>query len=83
MLEPHPKTLRILLARYAEARITQAQTKSAAAAREIDDVVHALCAATSTACVEDAIAAADLLLAASSSCQSPAGVAMDQADLAA
>ncbi|MFG3284459.1 DUF5133 domain-containing protein [Streptomyces sp. NPDC048111] len=62
MPEPRAKTLRVLLARYAEARITQAHSRARDVSGEIDAIVQALCAATSTTCVQDAIVAADLIL---------------------
>ncbi|MCX5384810.1 DUF5133 domain-containing protein [Streptomyces sp. NBC_00083] len=82
MPEAHPKTLRILLTRYAEARIAHAYSQNPAAAREADDVAYTLCVATGTACVDDAIAAADLLLADPRRGGS-VGARRDEADLAA
>ncbi|MFE4857834.1 DUF5133 domain-containing protein [Streptomyces sp. NPDC056670] len=63
MLEPHPKTLRNLLARYAEARIAHAHNGDPSAARDLEDVAYTLCVLTATASVEDAIVVADTLLA--------------------
>ncbi|MEU6054618.1 DUF5133 domain-containing protein [Streptomyces xanthochromogenes] len=62
MLEPHPKTLRTLLARYAEARIAHSCHGDPGAARDLEDVAYTLCVLTATASVEDAIVVADTLL---------------------
>ncbi|WP_329292208.1 DUF5133 domain-containing protein [Streptomyces sp. NBC_01455] len=62
MLEPHPKVVRILLARYAEARFAHAHAEDARTARVLADVAYTLCVTTGTATVEDAITAADVLL---------------------
>ncbi|MFJ1611096.1 DUF5133 domain-containing protein [Streptomyces sp. NPDC088253] len=62
MLEPHPKVLRTLLARYAEARFAHAHSSDSRTARDLDNVAYTLCVTTATATVEDAIAAADVLL---------------------
>ncbi|MGA5495876.1 DUF5133 domain-containing protein [Streptomyces cinereoruber] len=64
MLIPDSRTLRSLLTRYADLRIAEARGER----REgqlLEDVSRALCAATGTTCVEDALATADALLAAS------------------
>ncbi|MBX7467169.1 DUF5133 domain-containing protein [Streptomyces sp. MAG02] len=82
MLEPHPKTLRILLARYAEARIAHSCHGGPSAARELEDVAYTLCVLTLTACVEDAIAVADTLLTTAHD-TSPVGADQDETDLAA
>ncbi|MET8291823.1 DUF5133 domain-containing protein [Streptomyces sp. NPDC048448] len=62
MLEPHPKVVRTLLARYAEARFAHAHAEDARTARVLADVAYTLCVTTGTATVEDAITAADVLL---------------------
>ncbi|MCX4430309.1 MULTISPECIES: DUF5133 domain-containing protein [Streptomyces] len=62
MLEPHPKVLRTLLAHYAEARFAHAHSSDSRTARDLDNVAYTLCVTTATATVEDAIAAADVLL---------------------
>ncbi|MFJ5273510.1 DUF5133 domain-containing protein [Streptomyces sp. NPDC088358] len=62
MLEPHPKVVRTLLARYAEARFAHAHAEDARTARVLADVAYTLCVTTGTATVEDAIAAADVIL---------------------
>ncbi|MFG2721711.1 DUF5133 domain-containing protein [Streptomyces sp. NPDC048416] len=80
MLAPHPKTLRLLLAQYAEARIAHAYQQNPRAAEQLKDVSSTLCVVTATSCVEDAIAAADLLLAQASTVRE---ADVNQADLAA
>ncbi|MET9364570.1 DUF5133 domain-containing protein [Streptomyces sp. NPDC006632] len=82
MLEPHPKTLRILLARYAEARIAHSCHGDPGAARELEDVAYTLCVMTATVCVEDAIAVADTILATARAGR-PVGADRTETDLAA
>ncbi|MER5669560.1 DUF5133 domain-containing protein [Streptomyces mirabilis] len=82
MLEPHPKVLRTLLARYAEARFAHAHSGDSRTARDLDNVAYTLCVTTATATVEDAIATADVLLENARSGQRPL-VAGAQAKLAA
>ncbi|MFI2425680.1 DUF5133 domain-containing protein [Streptomyces sp. NPDC018955] len=62
MLVPDPKAVRRLLTRYATLRIAQAERHSPAAARELEDISHTLCAMMGTSGVQDAIALADALL---------------------
>ncbi|MFE9370508.1 DUF5133 domain-containing protein [Streptomyces sp. NPDC006711] len=80
MLAPHSKTLRVLLAQYAEARIAHAYQQHPHAAEQLRDVASTLCAVTATTRVEDAIAAADMFLAQPSTVT---GAEVNQADLAA
>ncbi|MGV9691990.1 DUF5133 domain-containing protein [Streptomyces sp. NPDC003444] len=63
MLTPDPRTLRSLLTRYADLRIAEARGEKRDG-QLLEDVSRALCAATGTTRVEDALAAADALLAA-------------------
>ncbi|MFF8382271.1 DUF5133 domain-containing protein [Streptomyces kanasensis] len=62
VLTPAPQYLRTLLARYADLRIAQSRGEKGLQHR-LDDVVYTLCVATGTACVDDALAAADAMLA--------------------
>ncbi|MFD5628986.1 MULTISPECIES: DUF5133 domain-containing protein [unclassified Streptomyces] len=62
MLEADPMVLRTLLARYAEARFAYAHSVNARTAEALDEVADTLCAATASATVEEAIAAADMVL---------------------
>ncbi|MFI9122171.1 DUF5133 domain-containing protein [Streptomyces bikiniensis] len=64
MLIPDSRTLRSLLARYADLRIAEARGERRDG-QLLEDVSRTLCAATGTTCVEDALVAADALLAAS------------------
>ncbi|WP_030207616.1 DUF5133 domain-containing protein [Streptomyces bikiniensis] len=61
---PDSRTLRSLLTRYADLRIAEARGERRDG-QLLEDVSRTLCAATGTTCVEDALAAADALLAAS------------------
>ncbi|MFF8831180.1 DUF5133 domain-containing protein [Streptomyces sp. NPDC015131] len=63
MAVPDTRELRVLLARYADARITLARREDPAVRRELERVSGALCAMTGTRAVEDALPAADRLLA--------------------
>lgn len=62
MLVPDPKTVRILLTRYATLKIAQAERERPAAARELEDVSYTLCVLMGTTSVHDAITKADALL---------------------
>ncbi|MCH0571825.1 DUF5133 domain-containing protein [Streptomyces sp. MUM 136J] len=62
MLMPDPKTVRILLTRYATLKIAQAERERATAARELEDVSYTLCVLMGTTSLQDAIAKADALL---------------------
>ncbi|MFE7775267.1 DUF5133 domain-containing protein [Streptomyces sp. NPDC057445] len=61
MLMPDPKTLRSLLARYADLRIAGQSTEETR--RALDDVTYTLCVMTATSTIEDALEVADALLA--------------------
>ncbi|KOX36342.1 methionine ABC transporter ATP-binding protein [Streptomyces sp. NRRL F-6491] len=61
---PEPRALRSLLTRYADLRIAEARGEKRDG-RLLDDVSYTLCVATGTTRIEDALAAADVLLAAS------------------
>ncbi|RDG37104.1 DUF5133 domain-containing protein [Streptomyces corynorhini] len=63
MVVPRPQILRVLLSRYAEARIRAHEDDTAAGRRALDDVAYTLCVITGTRSVEDALARADRLLA--------------------
>ncbi|MFF5569125.1 DUF5133 domain-containing protein [Streptomyces sp. NPDC012623] len=62
MLEPDPKVLRTLLARYAEARFAHERGGNARTARDLDDVTYTLCVTTATSTIEEAVVAADAVL---------------------
>ncbi|MFC7916549.1 DUF5133 domain-containing protein [Streptomyces sp. NPDC057386] len=62
MLVPDPKTVRILLTRYATLKIAQAERERATAARELEDVSYTLCVLMGCTSVKDAITKADALL---------------------
>ncbi|CAM5389692.1 hypothetical protein SALBM135S_08044 [Streptomyces alboniger] len=62
--QPEPRRVRALLARYACARIALAEKPEPARRRELADVVRALCEATGTQSVTEAIVVADDMLAA-------------------
>jgi hypothetical protein len=62
LLVPDPKTVRILLTRYATLKIAQAERERPAAARELEDVSYTLCVLMGTTSVQDAITKADALL---------------------
>ncbi|MFJ4868925.1 DUF5133 domain-containing protein [Streptomyces sp. NPDC088757] len=64
MLIPDPRTLRSLLTRYADLRIAEARGERREG-QPLEDVSYTLCVATGTTRIEDALAAADVLLAAS------------------
>ncbi|MEW2527094.1 DUF5133 domain-containing protein [Streptomyces sp. NPDC047071] len=61
VLMPDPKTLRVMLARYADLRIAAPPTE--AARRALEDVSYTLCVLTGATRVEDALDIADALLA--------------------
>ncbi|MEW1777177.1 DUF5133 domain-containing protein [Streptomyces sp. NPDC086777] len=63
MITPHPRILRGLLARYAEACVRVLEADTAARRRVLKDVAYTLCVTTGTCEIEDALAAADRLLA--------------------
>ncbi|MEU0235099.1 MULTISPECIES: DUF5133 domain-containing protein [unclassified Streptomyces] len=63
MLIPDSRTLRSLLTRYADLRIAEARGERREGER-LEDVSYTLCVVTGTTRVEDALAAADTLLAA-------------------
>ncbi|MFJ5291201.1 MULTISPECIES: DUF5133 domain-containing protein [unclassified Streptomyces] len=79
MLTPDPQVLRMLLARYATARIALLEQDTAAGRRALEDVTHTLCAATSTRSVEDAVLAADGVLEACRSTATATGTAQPAA----
>ncbi|WP_346347222.1 DUF5133 domain-containing protein [Streptomyces sp. YIM 121038] len=58
---PDPKTLRVMLARYADLRIAAPPTE--AARRALEDVSYTLCVLTGVTRVDDALRVADALLA--------------------
>ncbi|MEE1752828.1 DUF5133 domain-containing protein [Streptomyces sp. SP18CS02] len=63
MLMADPHHVRALLARYASARIALAEKDEPSWQRALEDVTHALCEATGTRSIADALPAADSLLA--------------------
>ncbi|MER6532294.1 DUF5133 domain-containing protein [Streptomyces sp. 900105755] len=63
MITPRPQVLRGLLARYAEACARVLEADTAARRRALQDIAYTLCVITGTCEVEDALAAADRLLA--------------------
>ncbi|MFE1173308.1 DUF5133 domain-containing protein [Streptomyces sp. NPDC058773] len=62
MLMPDPKDVRILLSRYAAARLAHAEKETRKTATQLDDVSYSLCVATGTTEINDALAAADRIL---------------------
>ncbi|MBK3575644.1 DUF5133 domain-containing protein [Streptomyces sp. MBT65] len=62
MITPKPQVLRILLSRYAEARIMQFESDTAENRHRLDDMTHALCVTTGVHTIEHALALADDLL---------------------
>ncbi|MFF8788720.1 DUF5133 domain-containing protein [Streptomyces sp. NPDC015125] len=63
MLMPDPKDVRTLLSRYADARLAHAERSTLKSATRLDDVSYTLCVATATTQINDALAAADRILA--------------------
>ncbi|MBE9499537.1 MULTISPECIES: DUF5133 domain-containing protein [Streptomyces] len=62
MLHPAEKTLRLLLARYADAR-AQHETAPTPATREaVEDLAYTLCVTTDTRSLTEALSAADRML---------------------
>ncbi|MGW9439183.1 DUF5133 domain-containing protein [Streptomyces sp. NPDC055607] len=85
MLIPDPRTLRSLLTRYADLRIAEARGERREG-QPLEDVSYTLCVATGTTRIEDALAAADVLLAASRARGArpvPSGAASTAPELAA
>ena len=64
MIVPDPKNIRTLLTRFASLRIAQAERETPHTARELEDVTYTLCVLMATSDVREAVAAADVLLAA-------------------
>ncbi|MBB6435934.1 DUF5133 domain-containing protein (plasmid) [Streptomyces sp. CA-294286] len=60
---PDAKTLRTLLARFAEARIAHTQHVRPGTEEELRDIAYTLCVLTGTREVREALAVADQLLA--------------------
>lgn len=56
------QAMRALLARYASARFAHAERETPESRRALQDATRALCAATATSAIEEAIEAADLVL---------------------
>ncbi|MET8022276.1 DUF5133 domain-containing protein [Streptomyces decoyicus] len=63
MLMPDPKDVRTLLSRYAAARLAHAERATVKSATKLFDVSYTLCVATATTEINDALAAADRILA--------------------
>ncbi|MEU9487473.1 DUF5133 domain-containing protein [Streptomyces decoyicus] len=63
MLMPHPKDVRTLLSRYAAARLAHAERATLKSATKLDDVSYTLCVTTATTELNDALVAADRILA--------------------
>ncbi|MFD3548676.1 DUF5133 domain-containing protein [Streptomyces sp. NPDC058655] len=66
MLKPAPAVLRGLLSRYADAQITLIREDSPAVRLKLENVSFTLCVATATTNIQDALVAADAMLAAPS-----------------
>ncbi|MER7973311.1 DUF5133 domain-containing protein [Streptomyces sp. NPDC096080] len=64
MVTPLPHVLRALLARHAEACARRLEGDTTASRRALDDAGYTLCVTTGTRSVEEALARADVLLAA-------------------
>lgn len=63
MLTPHPRDVRVALARYAEARIENDRYPTEATARAVEDATYTLCVMTATTHISQALSTADDLLA--------------------
>ncbi|MEU0669186.1 DUF5133 domain-containing protein [Streptomyces lavendulocolor] len=63
---PDPRHLRVALARFADVRITLLHREDPGLRRELEEISQALCAMTGTATIDDALPAADAMLARSS-----------------
>jgi phosphoribosyl-ATP pyrophosphohydrolase len=63
VLVPDPKVVRKLLTRYASLRIAQAERETPATTRELADVSYTLCVMMGKTGIQEAVAAADALLA--------------------
>ncbi|MFI9152270.1 DUF5133 domain-containing protein [Streptomyces sp. NPDC053367] len=62
MLLPAEKELRAVLARFAEARFRHDLQPTGRSSRELEDTSYTLCVMTGTRSVDEALAAADVLL---------------------
>ncbi|MFJ9927531.1 MULTISPECIES: DUF5133 domain-containing protein [Streptomyces] len=62
MLLPAEKELRALLARFAEARFRHDLQPTGHSSRELEDTSYTLCVMTGTRTVDEALAAADVML---------------------
>ncbi|MEU3826982.1 DUF5133 domain-containing protein [Streptomyces sp. SID486] len=62
MLLPAEKNLRAVLARFAEARFRHDLRATPGTGRELEDASYTLCVMTGTRTVDEALAAADVLL---------------------
>ncbi|MGW5327036.1 DUF5133 domain-containing protein [Streptomyces sp. NPDC004014] len=63
MLLPAEKELRSVLARFAEARFRHDLQPTGRSSRELEDTSYTLCVMTGTRTIDEALAAADALLA--------------------
>ncbi|MET7683418.1 DUF5133 domain-containing protein [Streptomyces sp. NPDC005423] len=63
MITPHPRILRALLSRYAEACVRMLEDDTAATRHVLEDVSYTLCVTTGTSDVKEALAKADAMLA--------------------
>ncbi|MGW5369742.1 DUF5133 domain-containing protein [Streptomyces sp. NPDC004009] len=63
MLLPAEKELRSVLARFAEARFRHDLRPTGRSSRELEDTSYTLCVMTGTQSIDEALAAADVLLA--------------------
>ncbi|HET6859724.1 MAG TPA: DUF5133 domain-containing protein [Streptomyces sp.] len=70
---PDPKVLRVLLSRYATARLAHEEYPSETTRLALEDVTYTLCVTTATPDIRDALAAADLILEAQAARQNRQG----------
>ncbi|MFI5806738.1 DUF5133 domain-containing protein [Streptomyces sp. NPDC051561] len=78
---PDPKTLRTLLARFADARIAHTQQSRPGTEEELRDLAYTLCVMTGTREVREALATADHMLARAELPAAPAAAEPSREDL--
>lgn len=62
MITPHPQILRVLLSRYANARLAHAEHPTPATRLALESVSYTLCVTTATADIPQALAVADQIM---------------------
>ncbi len=81
MLIPDARTLRTLLARFADAHVAHAQHARPGTEEELRDLAYTLCVTTGTREVREALAVADQMLARADLLPARAGAQAFQQDL--